>query len=110
MTESQKEERLILTTPDEWTLDHWRCFNAGRQVFIEKARAAKEYADNLTANYYGVKALIESGYVHFIGAEDAVDKAKKMLAMVSPPLSMMGFLDRKVADRIEAAFDTPPSF
>lgn len=110
MSNQVQEARLRLSMPDEWTLEHWRRFNGGRQEFIDKSRAAKEFADNLTANYYGVKALIESGYVRIEGIEDAVIKAKAMLAQASPPLSLMGFLDREVADKIESAFETPPSF
>lgn len=110
MTDQQQEARLRLSMPDEWTLEHWRRFNGGRQEFINKARAANEFADNLTANFYGARALIDSGYVKFEGDPDAVQKAKAMVASSSPVLSFVGFLDREVADKIESAFDIPASF
>lgn len=110
MTDQQQEARLRLSMPDEWTLEHWRRFNGGRQEFINKARAANEFADNLTANFFGVKALIDSSYVRLEGDPEAVQKAKAMVASASPPLSFVGLLDREVADKIEAAFDTPASF
>lgn len=109
MTE-QQEVRLRLSMPDEWTLEHWSRYNSGRQELIARARERKETPDNLTVEYYGAKALIDSGYVRLEGEAEAVAKAKAMLAVQSPPLSFVGFLNREVANKIEEAFDIPVSF
>lgn len=102
--------RLSMLLPEEWTLEHWQRYNAGRQEFAARQRAASQIADNLTADYHGAKALIESGFVRFEGDDAAVIKAKEMLSKASPPLAFIGFINKTVVSKIEAAFDTPLSF
>lgn len=110
MTDQPKEARLRLSMPEEWTLEHWQKFNGGRQEYIAKARAQSAFADNMTADYHGAKALIDSSYIRFEGDAEAVAKAKAMLALPSPPLAFIGFINKMVGSKIEAAFDTPLSF
>ena len=103
MTDQQQEARLRLSMPDEWTLEHWRRFNGGRQEFINKARAANEFADNLTANFFGVKALIDSSYVRLEGDRRPYRKPRRWSRQRRRRFLFVGLLDREVADKIEAA-------
>lgn len=91
----------------EWTLAHWERYGSAQQDYIRLRREAKQFADSASSRYHGAKALVESGYVHFIGDEATIAQIKRWIAEAEPPLKLVGWLVRNIADAIEAAFDVP---
>ena len=105
--EQAKTFNIKVTLPDEWTLRHWQTYGTAQQEYIRKCREKSLIADSGSSKYFGAKALVDEGFVHFDGDEAAVTQCKAWLSSDAPPLKWVGWLNRAVGDVIEEAFFVP---
>ena len=96
-TDADKQQEIIvkISLPKTFTRGIWRTYFQGRQAAVDKDKSI----DLLSAQYYGVLALIKSGAVHIIDLPQLEAIIAQPIDEV--PMPIIGLLVSTVAYPIE---------
>lgn len=100
------EAILTVSIPDVITFAMWECYNDAQQKYIAKQKDAGKSASLLMCNYIGAVALIDAGFVHISGLDEAIRLLKSGTQDTSP-MPLITFIARQVADVVEAKINAP---